>query len=99
MKFEKYHRKYPDRNWHYKAISTMVEGREVIYYTLVDNGKKSSGVEIYGGRNYVVGSDSPSHSRRYLLTNIPEKYNIEVKKLMQKHSKTKWSSRPYVNLN
>ncbi len=95
----KIHRKYPERNWEFKAISTRIEGRDVIYYTLTDNGKKSMGVEIYGGKNYIVGSDSPSYSRRYLISAVPKKYKKVVKQLQVRHRKTKWSKKPYVNLN
>ena len=99
MAYKKYHRRYPDRNWDYRGISTMVDGREVIFYTLIDNGEKSSAVEIYGGRNYIVESSSPSYSRRYLLDQVPVKYKKVVAKLMSKHRKTKWSKNKYVNLN
>lgn len=96
---KKYHRKYPDRQWDYKAISTLVNGKEVIYYTLVSKGTKSSGIEIYGGKNYVVTSDSRSYSKTYLLSNVPVKYKKVVTTLMKRHSKTKWSKQKYVNLN
>lgn len=56
MKYKKYHRRYPDSNWDYKAISTMVRNKEVIYYTLKSNGKRSEGVEVYSGRNYIAQS-------------------------------------------
>ncbi len=96
---KKYHRKYSDRNWDYRAISIIIDGREVIYYTLINNSKKSSGVEIYGGGNYVVDSDSKSYSKSYLAKEVPEKYRNTVLKLISKHSKTKWSTAKYVNLN
>jgi len=99
MAYKKYHRKYLDRKWNYKAISTIIDNREIIYYTLVDKGIKSSGVEIYGGRNYIVPSNANSYSRRYLLSNIPKKYKKVVQKLMIQHRKTKWSTKGYINLN
>lgn len=99
MKFKKYHRKYPDTEWDYKAISTFVDGREIIYYVLKSHGEDSSGIEIYGGRNYVVGSSDRAYSRTYLLDKVPPKYKKVVLLLMKKHSKTKWSNKSYVNVN
>ncbi len=95
----KIHRRFSDRKWDYRAISARIEGRDVIYYTLSNNGKKSMGVEIYGGRNYIVNSSSPSYSRTYLISSVPEKYKKVVKQLQLRHRKTKWSTKPFVNLN
>lgn len=103
MEYKKYHRKYPDTKWNFKAISTKIREngriREVIYYKLIDKDKRSEGVEIYSGRNYIVGSSERSYSRRYSLQKLPEKYKKIVEKLIIKHKSTKWSNKAYVNLN
>lgn len=105
MEFYKRHRRYPDVNWDYKAISTkMVDEQtyrlyEVIYYTIMDHGKKKQGVEIYLGPNYIVGSDGRSYSRRYSLREVPSKYKSIVNELMRIHKSTTWSKEKYVNLN
>ena len=95
----KIHRKFDNNRWDYRAISTRVDGKDIIFYTLKSRGTKSKGVEIYSGRNYVVGSSSPSYSRKYSLSNLPKKYKDIVAKLIIQHNKTKWSTKPYVNLN
>ena len=101
------HRKYPDRKWELKAVSIRIDDdgkiKDIIYCKSIDKssfGKgKSEGVEIYSGRNYIVGSNTPSHSRRYPLNKVPEKYLPIVKKAMDIHKKTKWSKAEYVNKN
>ena len=99
MKYKKYHRKYPTSKWEYKAISTKVDDKEIIFYTLTAKGKKSKGVEIYQGRNYDPKSTARSYSRRYTLQNLPDKYKSVVDALSKKHKATKWSTKAYVNLN
>ncbi len=103
MEFKKYHRRYPDRKWDYKAVSTKIneDGKitEIIYYNLVNKGKFSKGVETYTGKNYIVGSTNKSNSRQYSLTSIPEKYKNIVSQLMNEHSKNIWSKESRVDLN
>jgi len=99
MRFKKYHRRYPEAKWDFKAISTFYENKEIIYYTLISNGKKSKGVGIFSGRNYIVNSSSGSYSRRYSISNLPKKYRNIVKQLILIHKKTKWSNKKKVDLN
>jgi hypothetical protein len=103
MEYKKCHRKYPDSKWEYRAISTKIfdnnRKREVIYYTLIDKGKRSRGVELYSGENYVTGSDARSHSRRYSLSNVPSQYKDILKLLIKKHNSTKWSKKQHVAFN
>jgi len=106
MEVKKYHRKYPDSKWEYRAISTKVfdersyRMNEIIYYTLIDKGRKSRGVEVYSGENYIVGCfDERSYSRSYSMPNVPAKYKSIVNELMRVHKSTTWSKEKYVNLN
>ena len=76
MKFKKYHRKFPESRWDYRAVSTKIvdnRTKEIIYYTLVNKGKRSSGVEIYSGENYIIGSNVRSQSISYSIQSLPEK--------------------------
>ncbi|MCK4526013.1 hypothetical protein KAW18_01475 [candidate division WOR-3 bacterium] len=101
MEYKKYHRRYP--NWDYKAVSTKIKEdrktKEIIYYTLRDNDKKSEGVEVYSGSSYIVGSFDRSYSRRYSLSKVPIKYRWIVDLLKKKHKTIKWSKKEYVNYN
>jgi hypothetical protein len=92
-------RRYPDNDWDFKAVSTMVDGREVIFETLKTKGKKSDGVEIYQGSNYIVGDSRRSYSRRYPLSKTPDKYKDVVSKLIHVHAKTRWSDAKHVDRN
>ena len=102
-KITKIHRKYPDSNWDFKALSLRMrdngKAKDLVLYKLKNNGKKSQGVEIFSGSNYIVGSSDRSSSRRYAIKDVPSKYKDDVKKLMEKHRKTKWSNKKYLNLN
>jgi hypothetical protein len=98
------HRKYPDSKWEYKAISARVSDlnyrkNDVIFYTLSDHGKKSRGVEIYTGSNYIVGSSNRSYSMKYSVSSVPSKYKQIVNELIKIHRSTSWSKGHYVNLN
>jgi hypothetical protein len=103
MTTKKIHRRYPDTDWDYKAISTIINDnglkRDVIYYTLTRSGKVKKGVEMYAGENYIVGSKDRSSSRSYLYPEFPAKYKKLVEDLKQVHSKTKWSAAKKVNEN
>jgi len=100
---KKIHRRYPDSDWDYKAISTIFDDagtkRDVVYYTLVNKGKKDSGVEIYTGSNYILDSKDKSTSRSYKLDKFPAKYKDVVSQLKKTHKSTKWSSAKRVNEN
>lgn len=96
--FKKYHRKYPDIRWNYKAVSIRIGNMEIIYYELISKGKKSNGVEIYQGKNYDSSSFLGSYSRRYSLKEVPLKYKDVVKILKRKHGKIKWSRKRHINL-
>ena len=99
---EKIQRRYPQHDWDYKAISTIVDlgsgDRNIIYYTLYTKGKSSKGVEV-SGKNYLLGSSAPSHSRKYNLINLPTAYKEIVKELIKIHHDTSWSKADYVNEN
>ncbi len=105
MEFKKYHRKYPDSKWEYKAISTKVTDEktyrmnEIIYYTVIDKGKKRKGVEVYSGENYILDSPDRSYSRSYSMENVPEKYQSIVDELIDVYNSTTWSKEPYVDFN
>lgn len=99
METKKYHRRYPDSQWDYKAISTKIGNKEIIYYTLTDKGKKSSGVEIYSGSNYDVNSKAKSYSKSYSMEKLPAMYKLIVDELIKVHKKTKWSKANKVNFN
>jgi len=95
------HRKYPDIKWEFRAISLRVDDdgkmKDIVYGKSMDRGKKSTGIEIYSGSNYIVGSISPSYSRRYSMKNVPSKYLPIVKKAQEIYQKTKWSTEKYLN--
>lgn len=103
LDYKVYHRRYPATKWDYKAVSTKIRVngvvREVIYYTLSSKGKKSEGVEVYQGRNYIVDSSAHSYSRRYSLNKLPKLYKKLVGKLIIKHRKTRWSTASRVDKN
>lgn len=102
-KITKIHRRFPEHGWDYKALSTRVRNngkvKEIIFHKLRNKGKKSVGVEIFSGSNYVVGSSDRSYSKGYPISRVPKKYKAVVRKLMTKHKKTKWSKRKFMNLN
>lgn len=93
------HRKYPDVDFEYRAIVFHLGDSNVIYYTLEEKGKKTRGVEVYSGRNYVVNSNRKSYSRHYDVNNIPIKYKRYIRYLKSIHSKTKWSEELRVDIN
>lgn len=99
------HRRYPDSKWDYKAISTKIfdprsyRSNEIYYCTVIDKGKKRSGVEVYSGENYILDSTDKSYSRSYSMKQIPDKYKLTVKELKRIHESTLWSNAPYVNMN
>ena len=98
-------RRYPDRDWDYKAISTMMndEGtsKNVIYHTLKQKGVTSKGVEVFQGPNYVLGAhkNDKSYSRIFTLDKLPAKYKKIVDELVKVHEKTKWSTASRVDSN
>ena len=93
------HRKYPDVNWEFKAISTKVDDkgieRELVYGVAND----IFSLEMYTGKNYIVGAKNKSRSRRYLMNEIPKKYANVVEALKKVFDNTKWSDDKRVNLN
>lgn len=103
MRTEKIHRKYPENNWNYKAISTTVNdsGRErnIIYYNLIRGDKFKEGIEVYASSNYIVNSKDRSYSRSYTPENMPSKYREIVERLKSIHKESKWSTLDYVNEN
>ena len=104
MKTKKIHRRYPDVDWDYKAIETIINDdgtkRIIIYYTLKTKGKSKQGVEMYSTINYLTGSFLHKNtSRNYPYTKYPSKYKSIVEELKKVHSKTKWSSAKKVDEN
>jgi hypothetical protein len=97
------HRRYPQVDWDYKAISRIINDnglkRMIIYYTLKSKGKFKQGVEMYSGENYIVGSKDRSSSRSYQYPDYPVKYKSIVEELKKVHAKTKWSSAKKVDKN
>ncbi len=94
------HRRYPEINRDYKAISTPINrDTQIYYYTLIDKGICSEGVEVYTGANYVAQSIAKSYSRRYEMSNVPKKYTTIVEALKNMHNQTIWSEDTYVNIN
>jgi hypothetical protein len=100
MKYTITHRRYPNIGWDYKAITIRYDDKNLTYYTLVNKGKKSEGLEVYQGYNYIVGDNGRSYSRRYTpLSKVPKKYEWLIPRLKKFHRKTKWSRAKYVNKN
>jgi hypothetical protein len=104
MTTKKIHRRYPEVDWDYKAIETIINDnglkREVIYYTLKTKGKLKQGVEMYSGYEFLPGSFlHKKSSRSYPYTKYPSKYKSIVEELKKVHSKTKWSTAKKVNEN
>lgn len=95
----KIQRRYPDHRWDYKAIATRLGDREVIYYTLKDNGKRSQGVETYTGKNFIVGSNKLSHSRNYPISKVPKTLKLIVQQAKQIHRAAHWSNAKRVDFN
>jgi len=100
---ETIHRKYPENKWEFRAISVRISEngklKDFIYGTGTDKGRKFSGVEIYSGPNYIVGSSGLSHSNRYEVSKVPAKYRQIVNMAKKIHARTKWSTEKYVNKN
>lgn len=92
------HRKYPDVGWEYRAVVFHLEGSNIIYYVVIEKNVKTKGIEVYSGRNYVVGSSRNSYSRRYDVNDVPAKYKKYVKYLKSIHSKIEWSKREHVDV-
>jgi hypothetical protein len=94
-------RRYPEQQWDYKAVSIVINGKDIIYYTLINKNKKSKGVEIYSGSNYVAPFSvyKKSYSRTYSLANLPISYKHIVSNLIKTHNTIKWSKDKYVNIN
>jgi hypothetical protein len=103
MTTKKYQRRYPESDWDYKAISTIINDngtkREVIFHTLKTKNKTSQGVEVLTGANYLLGSKDRSNAKTYPITKYPAKYKDVVAMLKGVFAKTKWSSAKYVNEN
>jgi len=99
MGITKIHRKYPSTKWEFRALSKRVDGKDIIYGEGKDRGKSFKGVEVYSGKNYIVGSSAPSYSRRYSVSKVPKIYRKEVAELKRKHNKTKWSKKKRVDSN
>lgn len=97
MALTKYHRKW--EGWDYRAISTVYQGKEIIYGVSKSNRTRSEGVEVYSGKNYVPDSSTRSHSNRYDMNEVPKVYKKIVAMLKKAHRKTKWSKNKEVNLN
>ena len=97
--YKKYHRKYPDVGWNYRAVSTKVDGKELIFSKVNDKGKHVERVEVYSGKNYDPSSSKPSYSRSYPASRVPDKYKPVVKELQKEHRKTKWSKAKRVDVN
>jgi hypothetical protein len=101
--YKKHHRRYPDEPWDYKAISTRVGNKEVVYYTLKTQRKGEAkikeGVEIYQGHNYDVSSMGRSYSQSYNIYNLPPKYFKIVAELKRRYKATRWSKKSRVDLN
>lgn len=100
-KIKIYQRKYPDNRWSWRAVSKMKDGMEIVYGKATDNGKKSVGVEVFKGPNYVEPFDSnkPSWSRRYPMSKVPKTIKGDVKDLKEAWKNVKWSRKRYVNRN
>ena len=99
MNIKVYHRKYPETDWDYRAVSTIFDGNEIIYYHLFNERKHSIGIEVFRGRNYIVGDNRRSYSNKYDLDRIPKKYRNIVSNLAIEFNRIKWSKANKVNLN
>jgi hypothetical protein len=103
METQKTQRRYPNVDWDYKAISIINDfdgiKRDIVYYTLINKDKRTEGVEIFSGANYVLGSNNRSYSKVYKFNKTPIKYKTIVDKLKKIHNETTWSNELYVNSN
>lgn len=97
------HRKYPDTKWEYRAIDGKIsdngKNKSLIFYTLVNKGVHSVGVEVYSGHNYIIGSDETSRGFRYNMSDVPRKYFDVVRILRRIHNETVWSKADSVDMN
>jgi len=101
---EKIHRKYPKNGWEFRAISVRYRDddrtiKDIIYGKTNDRGKQSVGVEVYSGKNYIVGSKDKSYSRKYDLNEIPKKYIAVVNFAKEIYNRQKWSNASEININ
>jgi hypothetical protein len=90
--------KYIHRNhngWEFRAAQARVEDeykeKEVVFGVSKENGITRTGLEIYQGGNYIVGSNEPSRSWRYEAGNIPKKWQRLYDQLEAMHGIVDWS--------
>jgi hypothetical protein len=83
------------KGWEFKAISAKVEDdgktKDVVFGISIENGVTRTGLEIYQGDNYIVGSKDPSRSWRYESDAIPKKWQELSSILEEVHQSTDWS--------
>lgn len=89
---KKIHRRYPDRKWDFRALSLRKNDKDIIYYNLKNGNRNSEGVEVYSGKNYIVGSNQPSHSNRYDVDRVPKTLKNDVEILKKKHKESVWDN-------
>lgn len=75
----------------YKIICKIIRQNgkdvQVCYYETSD--KKVKGVELYSGKDYIVGSSDVKYSKKYdELSDVPIKYKAVVDELIKVHHKT-----------
>jgi len=60
--------------WTYHAAESIINGMNIIYSrSMGDDNIVNERIETYSGKNYVVGSTSPSYSRGYKIDAVPKK--------------------------
>lgn len=78
----------------YKIICRIlrIDGKDtqVCYHERNDGSAK--GVEVYSGKNYIVGSADNSYSKKYDLDEVPVKYKAIVDELKSEHHK-RWGGK------
>ena len=100
---QKIYRKYPKQDWEFRAIAVRVNDndvlKDVVYGSSFSKGVHSLGVEIYSGKNYVVGTCNRSYSNRYDVQKVPKKYQDVVEYAFEIYQKTTWSNKDYIDLH
>lgn len=83
-----------DKPTDYKGLCRIIRigGKDVQVCYHERNDKKAIGVEVYSGKNHIVGSKDVSYSKKYdEVSDVPVKYKAVVDELIAAHHK-KWHS-------
>ena len=87
------HRKH--NGWEFRAANARVEdegkAKDIVFGITEENGVTRTGLEIYQGENYIIGSPDRTRSWRYEAGDIPKKWQHLYSQLEALHGVIDWS--------